>query len=248
MKEEFSPLTIEKLDFYVYTLTDPFDGTVFYVGKGCGNRVFAHLNNALESEVSTDKLDRIRQIIAGGEKPRHAIVRHGMDEDTAFEVEGALIDIFRLEDLKNEVSGHGNRQRGLRDWKDLEIEYGAVPVTIDDPVILLKSTNYSWDKVSNTAIYDKIRSDWWLSSYKEKYIKYALVVRAGIVREVYKIDSWQKNLQNTKHPDKKMFFGSPAVGPIRDKYLHKDVSAYFGSPRLQKTYAGIPERPKKKKK
>mgnify|MGYP003582053019 FL=1 len=37
--KEFSQLTIEKLGYYVYTLTDPFDGFVFYVGKGQGNRV-----------------------------------------------------------------------------------------------------------------------------------------------------------------------------------------------------------------
>ena len=58
--KEFSQLTIEKLGYYVYTLTDPFDGFVFYVGKGQGNRVFAHVNDALETETSSDKLDRIR--------------------------------------------------------------------------------------------------------------------------------------------------------------------------------------------
>jgi hypothetical protein len=245
----FSQLTIEKLGYYVYLLKDPFDPrVVFYVGKGTGNRVFAHLNDALESETSSDKLDFIREILKAGEKPIHVIVRHGMDEATAFEVEGALIDAYGLDELRNEQNGHGNRQRGMRDWHDIEIEYGAVPVTIDDPVVLLKSTDYSWDKASNSVIYDKIRSDWWLSSYKEKHIEYALVVRSGIVREVYKVDRWEKNLQNTKHPDKKMFFGSPAVGEIRDKYLYKDVSSYFSIPRLQKTYAGIPEKPRRKKK
>lgn len=247
MKEEFSQLTIEKLKYYVYTLTDPFDGTVFYVGKGCGNRVFAHLNDALESEASTDKLDRIRQIIAGGEKPRHAIVRHGMDEDTAFEVEGALIDAYGFEELKNEQNGHGNRQRGLRDWKDIEIEYGAVPIEIDDPVILLKSSNYSWDSATSSVIYDRIRSDWWVSEHKAKKIKYALAIRGGIVREVYVVNRWEKNPENRDNPNKKMFFGEPATGEIREKYLHKDVSAYFSSARMQKAYANI-DPPKKEKK
>jgi hypothetical protein len=244
----FSQLSIEKLGYYVYLLKDPFDPrVVFYVGKGTGNRVFAHLNDALESETSSDKLDFIREILKAGEKPIHVIVRHGMDEATAFEVEGALIDAYGLEDLKNEQNGHGNRKRGLRDWKDIEIEYGAVPVIIDDPVVLLKSTSHSWDRNLNRVIYDKIRSDWWISDYKVNSAKYALIVRSGIVREIYKIDRWERNPLNIKSPRKRMFFGEPAEGPIRDKYLHRDVSAYFPIPRLQKTYAGIPSNKKIKK-
>ena len=234
----FSIFTQEKLKYYVYLLIDPFDGKIFYVGKGRGNRVFAHLNDALESESSSDKLDRIREIINGGEKPKHVIVRHGMDEDTAFEVEGALIDVYKLEDLKNEQNGHGNRQRGLRDWQDIEIEYGALPIEIEDPVILLKSTDYSWDPVTNTVIYDKIRSDWWISENKTNVIEYVLVVRNGIVREVYKVDSWELNMNNTRYPGRKrMFFGHPEEGEIREKYLHKDASSYFKTPRQQKAYA-----------
>ena len=234
----FSIFTQEKLKYYVYLLIDPFDGKIFYVGKGRGNRVFAHLNDALESESSSDKLDRIREIINGGEKPKHVIVRHGMDEDTAFEVEGALIDVYKLEDLKNEQNGHGNRQRGLRDWQDIEIEYGALPIEIEDPVILLKSTDYSWDPVTNTVIYDKIRSDWWISENKTNVIEYVLVVRNGIVREVYKVDSWELNMNNTRYPGRKrMFSGQPEGGEIREKYLHKDASSYFKTPRQQKAYA-----------
>jgi len=235
----FSPLTCEKLGYYVYMLIDPFDGVVFYVGKGINNRVFAHLNDALEKSTSSDKLDHIREIIEGGEKPKHIIVRHGMDEATAFEVEGALIDAYKLEDLKNEQNGHYNRQRGLRDWADIEIEYGALPVEIIDPVILLKSTNYSWDPVKRSVIYNKIRSDWWVSDAKTKKIKYALIVRSGIVREVYEIERWEKNPFNTTNPNKKMFFAHPATGVIRERYLHKDVSDCFPTPRLQKTYRNV---------
>jgi hypothetical protein len=243
MKEEFSPLTIEKLDYYVYTLTDPFDGVVFYVGKGRGNRVFAHLNDALETETASDKLDRIRQIISGGERPKHVIVRHGMDQDTAFEVEGALIDAYKLEDLHNEQNGHHNRKRGLRDWHDIEIEYGAVPVTIDDSVIILKTTEpWSWDRSSNTVIYDHIRKGWWVSKNKQKNLKYVLAIKSGIVREVYAIDHWDDNwgITNKKGTAcKKDFVGIVAPADIRDKYLHKDVSAYFAIPRLQKAYVGV---------
>lgn len=38
----FSQSVIEKLKYYVYLLQDPRDNSVFYVGKGVGNRVFQH--------------------------------------------------------------------------------------------------------------------------------------------------------------------------------------------------------------
>lgn len=37
-----SPYVAEQLGWYVYLLRDPRDAEVFYVGKGRGNRVFAH--------------------------------------------------------------------------------------------------------------------------------------------------------------------------------------------------------------
>ena len=44
MISEFSNEVKEKLKHYVYRLVDPRNGQTFYVGEGCGNRVFAHAN------------------------------------------------------------------------------------------------------------------------------------------------------------------------------------------------------------
>lgn len=38
----FPPDVARKLKTYVYRLIDPRNGETFYVGKGQGNRVFAH--------------------------------------------------------------------------------------------------------------------------------------------------------------------------------------------------------------
>ena len=34
---KFSDKTIEELGYYVYSLTDPRNNKIFYIGKGCGN-------------------------------------------------------------------------------------------------------------------------------------------------------------------------------------------------------------------
>ena len=39
---KFSDKTIEELGYYVYSLTDPRNNKIFYIGIGCGNRVFNH--------------------------------------------------------------------------------------------------------------------------------------------------------------------------------------------------------------
>lgn len=47
---KFSDFTAEQLGSYVYRLRDPRDHETFYVGKGKGNRVFAHLDGKLEKD------------------------------------------------------------------------------------------------------------------------------------------------------------------------------------------------------
>jgi Uncharacterized protein conserved in bacteria len=96
---EFPSGVIEHLGWYVYRLIDPRDGSTFYVGKGKGNRVFAHMRGEVaatdDDELLSNKLKQIREIRLAGLEVIHVIHRHGMtDEKTAYEVEAALIDAY----------------------------------------------------------------------------------------------------------------------------------------------------------
>ena len=65
---------------------------------------------------TTSGLTRIREIEAEGHEVRCFIARHGMDEQTALEVEGALIDVLRLignDELTNKHRGHSPSARAL---------------------------------------------------------------------------------------------------------------------------------------
>ncbi len=48
--DAFPPDVIPKLKTYVYRLIDPRNGETFYVGKGQGNRVFAHIRDELSQD------------------------------------------------------------------------------------------------------------------------------------------------------------------------------------------------------
>ena len=113
---EFPPEAAERLGpFYVYALVDPGTESVFYVGKGSRQRLLAH---GREADLTKDggprsaKVQRIRELRSAGFEPRVDIVRHGLDEAAAFEVEAALID--SLPQLTNVASATAPPAAGLR--------------------------------------------------------------------------------------------------------------------------------------
>ena len=62
--KEFSAYVTEQVGWYVYALRDPRNSKVFYIGKGQGNRVFAHANDAVaeEGDDVSQKIALIKEI------------------------------------------------------------------------------------------------------------------------------------------------------------------------------------------
>ena len=195
--KEFSPKTRENIGYYVYALVDSRDGKVFYIGKGVGNRVFAHANDAIESETESDKLNLIREIHDAGQTVDHYILRHGMDEETAYEFESALIDFltypnFNLETvLVNDVSGHHQWDRGIKTVNEIEQMYATEPLEIKDGDYLL-CVNLNKSYKPGKDIYEITRGDWIVGKEARKKITHVLGIYRGIVRGVYKPEVWEE--------------------------------------------------------
>ncbi len=92
--------------FYVYHLVDPFTGAVFYVGKGCGARVFQHEKDLLGGMSVNQEKDRVlHSIIARGGEVHFSIVQRNMSESRALWLEQMEIDRIGLDNLTNKFCG-----------------------------------------------------------------------------------------------------------------------------------------------
>lgn len=101
--------------FYVYELIDPRDLSTFYVGKGQGGRVSAHLRDARAGRISNvAKHERITAILACGRTPLEMIVARFDDEDAALEHEARLIEDIGLENLTNILPRGTPRENAVR--------------------------------------------------------------------------------------------------------------------------------------
>jgi hypothetical protein len=133
----FDANTCERVRYYVYALFDSeCDCMPFYIGKGCGNRVFDHVNERVsewdekdDTQLLSAKLTTIASIKEAGRRVVHRIIRYGMCEEEALHVEAALIDTVNLMHpglLVNEILGHGVAQ-GIFDTDDLRTMLNAQP-------------------------------------------------------------------------------------------------------------------------
>ena len=222
MAESFSPAVIRKLKFYVYRLIDPRNGETFYVGKGKGNRVFDHAADSLKSNDPSEKLNRIRMIKAAGFEVGHVIHRHGMDDDTSYEVEAALIDAYP--GLTNEVAGAGSNDFGAMHAREVVRKYEA-KVALFDHRVLLINVNQS---VTEQSLYEATRYAWKVSVSRARKAELVLAVRQGVIVEVYVPEKWlpatAENFQGRcPVPGRYGFEGKLASQAIRKKYHGKRI-------------------------
>jgi hypothetical protein len=189
----FSPYVQERLGCYVYLLSDPRDKKIFYVGKGTGNRIFAHVRDALDEIHESDKLERIRQIRRSGFQVGYELLRFGLTEETAFDVEAAAIQLLGLHDLTNLVDGHHVSGTG-RMSVDVAISLiDAPPVgEITEAVLLIRIPKLWYPSISEDELYDSTAGWWRIGDRGRTRAEYAFCVVKGIVREVYRIHSWRQ--------------------------------------------------------
>jgi uncharacterized protein len=182
-RAHFSEAVADKLKNYIYRLIDPRNGMTLYVGRGKGDRVFSHAAGCETQTGSEDvedlKLKSIWAIRNAGFEVQHVIHRHGMDEETASEVEGALIDAYP--GLTNIQIGCDS-SRGVMHADEIVTLYKAPEAKFQHNVILINVNRSSEDQ----ELYDAVRYAWKISPAKARKFDYVLAVRRGMIIGVFK--------------------------------------------------------------
>lgn len=224
----FDNKTCEYLGYYVYTLIHPKTNKPFYIGKGIGNRVFNHKHCALNTEDSSLKLDIIREITSSNLEVKHIIIRHGLTEKEAFEVEASLIDLgnYLGFDLSNIMEGHYAENRGLMTSDEIIRRYNAKPLnTLLHPAIIININKKYSRGNSSEDIYLATKEAWVVGKQKRDITKYALSEYAGIIIEVFEIKEWYNVVtEDNKRNNRWGFNGIVASDEVRNLYINKSIA------------------------
>lgn len=200
----------EKLKCYVYILMKPDDRRVFYVGKGGGkgdgnSRVFDHFDEA-EQVLNKRELPlkgKVRAILEtwkSSQKVAWLIVRHGLTEREAEDVEAALIDTLPLTangSLENLI-------RGQRVYQGLlsSDEVGALSATPASPnnaypVVFVFQIQNALSQ--GRSLYEATRGNWSLSQNSRSLPQpLAVGVANGLSKIVCGIYDWETSPPGAK--------------------------------------------------
>ncbi len=213
---------------YVYRLIDPRNGETFYVGKGQGNRVFAHIGaeQSLDGDELDNKMTRIRKIHLAGFEVGHVVHRHGMDEKPAFEVEAALMDAYP--GLTNIAGGVGNNDFGAMHAREVVQRYAAEPAVFKHRALLI-SVNRT---AAETSLYEATRYAWKINKTKAERAEVVLAILRGLIVGAFVAEEWLP--ATPEHfpgrepvPGRFGFVGREAPADMTDLYVKRSVPALY---------------------
>jgi len=196
----FSETVKHILKYYIYALVDPRNNEVFYIGKGCNDRVFQHEKEE-DPDRSPKKLQRIDSIKKSNLSATKLIILYGLSEQEAFAAEAALINFINFIEpnkLTNIVSG--NHAKPVITTEEAELFLGAKPLTSDEikhNLLIIKINSLYKHDMTDKEIMDSARGHWVINTDNAYKAEFLLAVYKGIVVGVYENMRWYSSGEQT---------------------------------------------------
>ncbi len=119
------------------------------------------------------------------------IHRHGMEADTAKEVEAALIDAYA--GLNNIQTGFDSNNRGVMHTNEVIRVYEAPEAVFKHKLILINVNKSNEDR----ELIDAVRYVWKISPDRGRKADYVLAVRRGRIIGAFKAEEWLRATKRT---------------------------------------------------
>lgn len=226
----FGEMIRHELENYVYALVDPDNGQIFYVGRGTGDRIFDHVKEAKNTNLSTAKVERIRKIWRENKQVNYLLIRHKLTPAEAKIVESSVIDTLRNQgsQLTNEILGQHSEAFGLRRLSELRAHYEAPELKHIDEGCVLININKNYQRGACSAnIYEATRESWVISKKRignpdKPKLQFVLSEYRQLIVEVFAVTRWFEIVK----PNQRVrwgFDGVVAPEEIRQKFLNKRI-------------------------
>jgi hypothetical protein len=171
------------------------------------------------------------------------VIRHGMSDEVAFEVESALIDLANRTgaNLTNEVTGHNSIENGMMSIDEILRKYNAPPLNELLHNVVIININKKYKSVRSEAlhgntnhtakdlIYESVKQAWVIGK-RRGTVEYVLAEYKGIIVEVYEVVEVSINGQIEKwypvsgYKNRWGFHGKKAIDDVRSVYINKSIS------------------------
>lgn len=91
--------------YYTYLLSDSRNNLVFYVGKGCGNRMYKHEKDVklgkIPNKTNYDLFNKIQNVLNSNGYVIYEKIKENMEELESLSLETAFIDFYEIDNLCN---------------------------------------------------------------------------------------------------------------------------------------------------
>lgn len=158
------------------------------------------------------------------------IIRHGLSEKQAFEIESTIIDLldYLNFEITNKVLGHHAYTSGIMTTDEIIRLYNAQPLVLVEENVIFININKLYKRGGSVEnIYQATKESWVIAKNKIEKIRFVLSEYRGLIVEVFEVENWYEVPTIDKKGKDKIrwgFNGKVASNEIRGKYINKSVA------------------------